>query len=154
MSRRETYEARTEEILLPIAEKNGVEIYDVEYGKEGSDWYLRAYIDKPGGVTIDDCERVSRELSDRLDQEDFIEDAYVLEVSSPGLGRTLKKEKHLQKSLGEEVEIRLYKPEEKCREFAGILKAFDAQSVTIQTAQGDRTFDRKDVALIRLALDF
>ena len=154
MSRRETYEARTEEILLPIAEKNGVEIYDVEYGKEGSDWYLRAYIDKPGGVTIDDCERVSRELSDRLDQEDFIEDAYVLEVSSPGLGRTLKKEKHLQKSLGEEVEIRLYKPVEKCREFAGIPKAFDAQSVTIQTAQGDRTFDRKDVALIRLALDF
>ena len=154
MSRRETYETRTEEILLPIAEKNGVEIYDVEYGKEGSDWYLRAYIDKPGGVTIDDCERVSRELSDRLDQEDFIEDAYVLEVSSPGLGRTLKKEKHLQKSLGEEVEIRLYKPVEKCREFAGILKAFDAQSVTIQTAQGDRTFDRKDVALIRLALDF
>ena len=154
MSRRETYEARTEEILLPIAEKNGVEIYDVEYGKEGSDWYLRAYIHKPGGVTIDDCERVSRELSDRLDQEDFIEDAYVLEVSSPGLGRTLKKEKHLQKSLGEEVEIRLYKPVEKCREFAGILKAFDAQSVTIQTAQGDRTFDRKDVALIRLALDF
>lgn len=154
MSRRETYEARTEEILLPIAEKNGVEIYDVEYGKEGSDWYLRAYIDKPGGVTIDDCERVSRELSDRLDQEDFIEDAYVLEVSSPGLGRTLKKEKHLQKSLGEEVEIRLYKPVEKCREFAGILKAFDAQSVTIQTAQEDRTFDRKDVALIRLALDF
>ena len=154
MSRRETYEARTEEILLPIAEKNGVEIYDEEYGKEGSDCYQRAYIDKPGGVTIDDCERVSRELSDRLDQEDFIEDAYVLEVSSPGLGRTLKKEKHLQKSLGEEVEIRLYKPVEKCREFAGILKAFDAQSVTIQTAQGDRTFDRKDVALIRLALDF
>ena len=154
MSRRETYEMKTQELLEPIAQENGVEIYDVEYGKEGSDWYLRAYIDKPGGVTIDDCERVSRELSDRLDQEDFIEDAYVLEVSSPGLGRTLKKETHLQKSLGEEVEIRLYNPVEKCREFAGILKAFDAQSVTIQTAQGDRTFHREDVALIRLPLDF
>ena len=154
MSRRETYETRAEELLLPIAEENGVEIYDVEYVKEGSDWYLRAYIDKPGGVDINDCERVSRMLSDRLDEEDFIEDAYILEVSSPGLGRTLKKEKHLQKSLGEEVEIRLYKPVEKCREFAGTLKEFDAQSVTIQTAQGDRTFDRKDVALIRLALDF
>ncbi|HJB92278.1 MAG TPA: ribosome maturation factor RimP [Candidatus Eisenbergiella merdigallinarum] len=154
MSRRETYESRTEALLLPIAEENGVEIYDVEYVKEGSDWYLRAYIDKPGGVDINDCERVSRALSDRLDEEDFIEDAYVLEVSSPGLGRTLKKDKHLQRSLGEEVEIRLYKPVEKCREFAGTLKEFDAQSVTIQTAQGERAFDRKDVALIRLALDF
>ena len=154
MSRRETYESRTEALLLPIAEENGVEIYDVEYVKEGSDWYLRAYIDKPGGVDINDCERVSRALSDRLDEEDFIEDAYVLEVSSPGLGRTLKKDKHLQRSLGEEVEIRLYKPVEKCREFAGTLKEFDAQSVTIQTAQGERAFDRKDVALIRLAMDF
>ena len=154
MSRRETYESRMEALLLPIAEENGVEIYDVEYVKEGSDWYLRAYIDKPGGVDINDCERVSRALSDRLDEEDFIEDAYVLEVSSPGLGRTLKKDKHLQRSLGEEVEIRLYKPVEKCREFAGTLKEFDAQSVTIQTAQGERAFDRKDVALIRLALDF
>lgn len=154
MSRRETYESRTEALLLPIAEENGVEIYDVEYVKEGSDWYLRAYIDKPGGADINDCERVSRALSDRLDEEDFIEDAYVLEVSSPGLGRTLKKDKHLQRSLGEEVEIRLYKPVEKCREFAGTLKEFDAQSVTIQTAQGERAFDRKDVALIRLALDF
>ena len=154
MSRRETYESRTEALLLPIAEENGVEIYDVEYVKEGSVWYLRAYIDKPGGVDINDCERVSRALSDRLDEEDFIEDAYVLEVSSPGLGRTLKKDKHLQRSLGEEVEIRLYKPVEKCREFAGTLKEFDAQSVTIQTAQGERAFDRKDVAVIRLALDF
>lgn len=91
MSKRETYEAKTEEILLPIAEENGVEIYDVEYVKEGSDWYLRAYIDKPDGVNIGDCEAVSRALSDKLDEADFIEDAYILEVSSPGLGRTLKR---------------------------------------------------------------
>ena len=142
------------EFAEPAVAAQGCTLWDVEYVREGGEWFLRLYIDKDGGVDMDDCERVSRELSDRLDQEDFIEDAYVLEVSSPGLGRTLKKEKHLQKSLGEEVEIRLYKPVEKCREFAGILKAFDAQSVTIQTAQGDRTFDRKDVALIRLALDF
>lgn len=154
MSRRETYEARTEEILLPIAEKNGVEIYDVEYGKEGSDWYLRAYIDKPEGVNIGDCETVSRALSDRLDQEDFIEDAYILEVSSPGLGRALKKEKHLQKSLGEEVEIRLYQPIEKSKSFSGTLRRFDADSITIETVEKEMTFARKDVALIRLALDF
>lgn len=154
MSKRETYEARTEQILLPIAQKAGVEIYDVEYVKEGSDWYLRAYIDKPEGVNIGDCETVSRALSDKLDEEDFIEDAYILEVSSPGLGRTLKKDKHLEKSLGMEVEIRLYKPLEKCKEFTGILKSFDAGQIIIETADKEMTFARKEVALIRLALDF
>ena len=95
MSKGRTIETRTEEVLAPIAEANGVEIYDVEYVKEGSDWYLRAYIDKPEGVNILDCENVSRALSDKLDEEDFIDDAYILEVSSPGLGRTLKNDKHL-----------------------------------------------------------
>lgn len=154
MSRRETYEARTEQLLLPIAQEAGVEIYDVEYVKEGSDWYLRAYIDKPGGVNIGDCETVSRALSDKLDSEDFIEDAYILEVSSPGLGRTLKKDKHLEKSLGEEVEIRLYKPVDKCKDFTGILKRFDTEQIIIETAEKEMTFARKEVALIRLALDF
>lgn len=154
MSKRETYEAKTEELLLPIAEENGVEIYDVEYVKEGSDWYLRAYIDKPDGVNIGDCEAVSRALSDKLDEADFIEDVYILEVSSPGLGRTLKKDKHLEKSLGEEVEIRLYKPVDKCREFTGVLKSYDVDSITIDTAEKEMTFARKEIALIRLALDF
>lgn len=99
MSKGRTIETRTEEVLAPIAEANGVEIYDVEYVKEGSDWYLRAYIDKPEGVNILDCENVSRALSDKLDEEDFIDDAYILEVSSPGLGRTLKKDKHLERAL-------------------------------------------------------
>ena len=154
MSKRETYEAKTEEILLPIAEENGVEIYDVEYVKEGSDWYLRAYIDKPDGVNIGNCEAVSRALSDKLDEADFIEDAYILEVSSPGLGRTLKKDKHLQKSIGEEVEIKLFKPIDKCKEFSGILESFDADTVTITEEGTPRTFARADIALIRLALDF
>lgn len=154
MSRRETYETRTEELLLPITEQNGVQIYDVEYVKEGSDWYLRAYIDKPEGVNIGDCEAVSRALSEKLDAADFIEDAYILEVSSPGLGRTLKKDKHLAKSIGEEVEIRLYKPIEKCKEFTGTLKSFTADSVTIETVDKEMTFARKETALIRLALDF
>ena len=92
MSKRDNYEAKTEELLTPIVEQYGVSIYDVEYVKEGSDWYLRAYIDKPEGVNIQDCENVSRALSDALDREDFIEEAYILEVSSPGLGRTLKKD--------------------------------------------------------------
>ncbi|MBO5208413.1 MAG: ribosome maturation factor RimP [Lachnospiraceae bacterium] len=154
MSKRETYESRTEKLLLPIVEKFGVEIYDVEYVKEGSDWYLRAYIDKPGGVNINDCENVSRALSDEMDREDFIEDAYILEVSSPGLGRTLKKDKHLEKSIGEEVEIRTYKPIDKQKEFQGILKAFDAQSITIAIEEEEKVFARTDIALIRLALNF
>lgn len=154
MSKRETYETRTEQLLQPIAEKFGVEIYDVEYVKEGSDWYLRAYIDKPEGVNIIDCENVSRALSDMLDAEDYIEEAYILEVSSPGLGRTLKKDRHLEKSLGEEVEIRTYKPIEKRKEFSGILKAYDKDTVTIEEDFKERVFSRADIALIRLALDF
>lgn len=154
MSRRETYEEKTENLLSPIAEANGVEIYDVEYVKEGSNYYLRAYIDKPEGVNIIDCENVSRALSDALDKEDFIPDAYILEVSSPGLGRTLKKDKHLHKSIGQKVEIKLFKPIDRCREFAGILESFDAGSITILEGEEKRKFARQDIALIRLALDF
>ncbi len=154
MSKREDYESRTEELLTPIAEANQVEIYDVEYVKEGSDYYLRAYIDKPEGVNILDCENVSRALSEALDKADFIPDAYILEVSSPGLGRTLKKDKHLQKSIGEEVEIKLFKPIDKCKEFSGILESFDTDTITITEEGTPRTFARADAALIRLALDF
>ena len=154
MSKGKAVENRTEELLAPIAEENGVEIYDVEYLKEGSDWYLRAYIDKPEGVNIQDCENVSRSLSDKLDEVDFIDDAYILEVSSPGLGRTLKKDKHLEKSLGEEVELRLYKPRDKQKEFTGILKSFDADSVIIETEEEEKVFARSEIALIRLAFDF
>ena len=154
MSKGKAVENRTEELLAPIAEENGVEIYDVEYLKEGSDWYLRAYIDKPEGVNIQDCENVSRALSDKLDEVDFIDDAYILEVSSPGLGRTLKKDKQFEKSLGEEVELRLYKPRDKHKEFTGMLKSFDADSVIIETEEEEKVFARSEIALIRLAFDF
>ena len=154
MSRRETYETRTEELLQPIVERFGVEIYDVEYVKEGSDWYLRAYIDKPEGVNIVDCENVSRALSEEMDREDFITEAYILEVSSPGLGRTLKKEKHFIKSIGQEVEVRTYKPIDKCKEFVGILQGYHQGDVTIQMETQEKTFARADIALVRLTFDF
>ena len=154
MSRREDYERRTEELLEPIAAANGVSIYDVEYVKEGSDYYLRAYIDKPGGVNIQDCENVSCALSEELDRVDPIPDAYILEVSSPGLGRTLKKDKHLQASIGQEVELKLFKPIDKCKEYSGILERFDADSIVIREGESERSFARSDIALIRLALDF
>lgn len=154
MSRREDYEQKTEALLGPIAVQNHVSVYDVEYVKEGSDYYLRAYIDKPEGVNIQDCENVSRALSDALDREDFIPDAYILEVSSPGLGRTLKKDKHLSASLGEDVEIKLFKPIEKCKEFKGVLERFDESTLTIRDGGEEKTFARNEIALIRLALDF
>ena len=95
MAKREEYESKVEAWLLPLLEKYKFELVDVEYVREAGLWYLRAYIDKEGGITVDDCEVVSRELGDWLDKEDFIADSYILEVSSPGLGRPLKKEKTL-----------------------------------------------------------
>ena len=155
MSKRETYEVKAENLLLPITEKFGVEIYDVEYVKEGSDWYLRAFIDKPEGVNIIDCENVSRAFSDALDQEDFIPDAYILEVSSPGLGRTLKKDRHFEKSLGMEVEVKLFKAIDKVKEFVGNLESYDSESITISKENGGlQTFNRSEIALVRLTIDF
>ena len=154
MSKRESYEAKAESLLEPIVERIGVSIYDVEYVKEGSDWYLRVYIDKLEGVNINDCVEVNRAFSDVLDEEDFIEESYILEVSSPGLGRTLKKDRHLQHSIGEEVEIKTYKPIDKTKEFSGVLKSFDSESLTIENDEGMRTFARSEIAVIRLALDF
>lgn len=154
MSKKEIYEQKAEELVSPIVEKYGFELVDVEYVKEGSSFYLRAYIDKPGGITVDDCETVSREFSDKLDETDFIEEAYIMEVSSPGLGRPLKKEKDFKRSIGKEVEIRTYRPIDREKEFYGILKAYDENSVTIDCEEKERTFQKADIALIRLAFDF
>ena len=155
MSKKEQYEQQAEQLLEPIVTGFGFELVDVEYVKEAGNWYLRAYIDKPGGITVDDCEAVSRKFSDILDEKDFIQDAYILEISSPGLGRPLKKEKDFKRSLGEEVEIRTYRAIEKQKEFTGILKEYDQESVTIAYEDDTtQTFLRSDIALIRLALDF
>ncbi len=154
----EKQQSRTEEqkqLVLPIIEANHFELVDVEYVKEGGTWYLRAYIDKPGGITVDDCEIVNRALGDILDEKDFIEESYILEVSSPGLGRPLKKERDFERSLGEEVEIRTYRMVEKQKEFRGILKAYDKDTVTITVEEEEeRVFPRDNIALIRLAFDF
>ena len=155
MSKREVYEQKTEELITPFVEDKGFELVDVEYVKEGGNWYLRAYIDKPGGITVDDCEVISRSLSDKLDEEDFIEGAYILEVSSPGLGRPLKKEKDFVRNMGQEVELRTYRAIEKQKEFRGILDAYDKSSITLEVEEGEKlVFDRSNVALVRLAFDF
>ena len=155
MSKRQDYEAQTEQLVTPILEKYGFELYDVEYVKEGGNNYLRVYIDKPGGIAVNDCETVAREMNPILDEKDFIPDSYVFEVSSPGLGRPLKKEKDYVRSMGKELEIRTYKAIDKQKEFYGILTAYDQDTVTIVT-EDDETlvFNKSDIALIRLAFDF
>ena len=155
MSKKEVYEQKTEEILNPIVEKHGFDLWDVEYVKEGGNWYLRAYIDKEGGITVNDCEAVARRMNDLLDEKDFIADSYVFEVSSPGLGRPLKKEKDYVRSMGKEIEIRTYRAINREKEFYGILSAYDESTVTIETENGEKmTFEKPDIALIRLAFDF
>lgn len=155
MAKREFYEEKTEKLIMPVIEQNAFELVDVEFVKEGSNWYLRLYVDKEGGITIDDCELVSRAMSDILDREDYIEESYILEVSSPGLGRPLKKEKDFLRSIGSEVEIKLYRPVERQKEFTGILKSFDKENVVIEVENGvEKSFLRSEIALIRLAFDF
>jgi ribosome maturation factor RimP len=155
LAKKEVYEQKTEELLQPVMEEHHFELVDVEFVKEAGTWFLRAYIDKPGGITIDDCEVVSRRLSDLLDENDFIEEAYILEVSSPGLGRPLKKDKDLERSLGESVEVRLFRAVEKQKEFTGILKAWDKDTVTLEFEdEAELTIERANIALIRLAFDF
>lgn len=154
MSKRQDYEAQTEQLVTPILQQYGFELYDVEYVKEGGNNYLRVFIDKPGGIAVNDCETVAREMNPILDEKDFIPDSYVFEVSSPGLGRVLKKDKHLQKSIGEEVEIRTFRPINHEKQFEGILRAFDDKELTIVLDdEQELTFARTDIALIRLALD-
>ena len=149
------YEGRTEKLLAPIIADGHYELVDVEWVKEGGTWYLRVYADKEGGITIDDCEVISRALSDLLDREDYIAENYILEVSSPGLDRPLKKDKDFERSIGKEVEIRLFKAVEKQKEFTGVLRAYDAQTVTIELEDAsEMTLERKNISRIRLAFFF
>ena len=154
MTRRETYESRTEALLKPLVDAHGFELVDVVYVKEAGNWYLRAYIDKPGGIAVDDCEVISRALSDKLDEEDFIDESYILEVSSPGLGRPLKKDKDFARSIGKEIEVRTFRAIDRQKEFTGILKEFDKDSFTIVIEENEMTFQRAETALVRLAFDF
>lgn len=147
-------ETKTEQLIVPILEEFKFELWDVEYVKEGSEYYLRAYIDKEGGITIDDCVDVSRKLSDKLDEDDFIDGEYILEVSSPGLGRTLKKDRDFEKSIGRGVDIKLYRPIDKVKEFEGVLKTFDKDSVTFEIEGTEKTFMKNELASVKLHVEF
>ena len=154
MSKSETYVKRTEEFLEKLSGELKFEVVDVEFVKEAGEYYLRAYCDMEGGIGIEDCAEISRRLSDWLDENDFIDEGYILEVSSPGLGRALKKDKDFLRELGKEVELKLYKPMEGVKDFEGVLKSFDGENITIETEDKDEVFTKKEIANIRLKIDF
>ena len=154
MAKHAEIEERTEALVLPIIEEHHFELVDVEYVKEGADWYLRVYADKEGGINIDDCVLISRALEAKLDAENFIEDAYILEVSSPGLGRPLKKEKDYLRSIGKSIDIKLYQAKENQKEFTGTLKEYSSDHIILTIDEEDVTFETKGIAMARLSLDF
>ena len=138
------------ELAEPIVQAAGCTLWDVEYVKEAGTWFLRVYIDKEGGVSINDCEAVSRPLSDKLDESDPIEGSYTLEVSSAGADRVLKKPEHFRQFTGAEVEVRLYRPREGRKDFVGVLQAWTEGDITLDMGGRTVTFDKQEVALTRL----
>ena len=161
VTKHEQYEKKTGDLITPILEDCGFELVDVEYVKEAGNWYLRAYIDKKGGITVNDCELVSRKMSDLLDEKDFIPDSYIFEVSSPGLGRQLKKDKDFARSIGQELEVKLFRAVEvlgtakKSKELWGKLKEFDKDAIVIVLENKEElAIMRDNIAMVRLAIDF
>jgi len=138
------------ELAAPVVEAAGCSLWDVEYVKEAGDWFLRVYIDKEEGVSIDDCEAVSRPLSDLLDEADPIEGSYTFEVSSAGADRVLKKPEHFTQFQGAEVEVKLYRPQEGQKNFIGLLQSWQDGDTTIEVGGKPMTFTKKDIALVRL----
>ena len=155
MAKEKNTEKKVLAIVEPILAEKALELADLEFVKEGPNWYLRIYIDKEGGVTIEDCESVSRILEKKLDEKDPIEQAYILEVSSPGIDRPLKKPEHFQKYMGEIIDIKLYKPLEGKKEYQGELKQFENGIITI-IDENDKEiqFVQKETASVRLAVLF
>jgi ribosome maturation factor RimP len=143
-----------EELAAPIVEGEGLELVDVEYKKEGANWFLRIFIDKPEGVDIDDCGRVSEKMSDLLDEVDPIPTSYFLEVSSPGAERPLKKPSDYERSIGKHVYISTYEPVDGQKTFEGVLAAYDGETITIQEAKASKTLSVESITSARLAVVF
>ncbi len=146
--------AKVEEMLMPIVDDNECEFVDVEFVKEGPNKYLRVYADKKGGITIDDCEVISRALEAQLEKNDFIEEAYILEVSSPGIDRILKRDFEYTKYKGRLVDVKFYKPIDKVKQVQGNLVGLIDDKIVIEENGKELAFDRKDVASCRLAVVF
>lgn len=143
-----------ESFARPVVESMGLRLWDVEYVREGADWFLRVYIDKDGCVDIDDCEAVSRALDPILDEKDPIPDSYHFEVSSAGLERALKRPEHFERFVGSPVLVKLFKPLKGRKEYPGVLAGYEDGRVTITTPTGNYTFEKSEVALVRLRVEF
>ena len=146
-------EQKVEILLKPKIEELGYELYDVQYIKEGKDYFLRVFIDNKSGIDLNDCEKISNEINPLLDENDFIKDAYFLEVSSPGIERVLRKDEHLKDAIGEEVEVNLFKPLENNKEYVGILKDFDDKKIILE-CEKNVEIDRKNIALIKIKFNW
>ena len=147
-------ETKIQDLLEKIIEDLGYNLYDVEYVKEGKEYILRITIDNETGINIQDCEKVNNGINDILDEADIIKDQYYLEVSSPGLERVLKKENHFLSQIGKKVNVNLFKPIDKKKEFQGILKEYNGSSIVIETEENNIEFNLKDVALVKTVFDF
>ena len=143
-------EERVENLILSEVEKLGYELYDVQYTKEGKDYYLRIFIDKENGIDLNDCEKVSEIVNPILDSADYIKEMYFLEVSSPGIERVLRKDKHLEQSIGKEIDIKLFKPIEKQKELTGVLNKYDENNIYIQLQKEEIQIERKNISLMKL----
>ena len=147
-------ETKVENLLQDIIENIGYELYDVQYVKEGKDFYLRIVIDKEEGIDLNDCEKVNDAINDILDEADYIKDQYFLEVSSPGLERTLRKDKHFQKQIGNEILIKLFKPLDKKKEFVGILKSYSEDELILEQEDEEIKIEVKNIALARTVFEW
>ena len=147
-------ETKVEELLKPIVENIGYELYDVRYEKEGKDYYLRIIIDKPEGIDINDCEKVNNAINDILDEADYIKDQYFLEVSSPGLERVLRKDKHFENQIGNEISIKLFKAIDKQKELIGILEEYNKDELTIKVDDKTLKINLKDIAIAKTVFNW
>lgn len=154
MAKHEEIERKAEALIAPVLEENGVVLVDCEYVKEAGDYFLRYYIDKEGGVNIGDCEAVSRAVSDLLDANDFIDGAYTLEVSSPGLGRPVRKDRDFERNLQKKIEIRLFQPVDGQKELTAVLTAYDKTEITVEAEGKTFGIDRKNISLIKEYVDW
>ena len=138
----------------PLVNACGCSLWDVEYVREGGEWFLRLYIDKDGGVDIDDCEAVSRAVDPVLDEKDPIPESYRFEVCSAGLERVLKRPSDFERYIGGKILVKLYRPKNGCKEFAATLKNYDDGNVTAIVGNEEMTFEKAEIALVRLRVEF
>ena len=147
-------EEKVENLLKEQIEALGYELYDVQYAKEGKDYFLRIFIDNEKGIDLQDCEKVSNQINPLLDEKDFIKEMYFLEVSSPGIERILRKEKHFEKAKGKEIELKLFKPIEGKKEYRGILEKWNEETIELKIEETELKIERRNISLMKLVYNW